>query len=472
MTARSRPQWWGGRGHVIFTVVVFVALASLDNAAIALIPSMVLPVSEALETSELAIGAITAVVILVSALTAVAWGYWGDRSSRKRLLLFGTGIWAAGAALSATSASFWHLLAWQAVTAVGLGSIASVGFSVISDFVRPARRGLAISVWGLSQGIGGVAGGLLASQLGAGDFRRPLLVLAVLGGAFGGLYLLTFDAPRGYRQPELDGMRSRGIEYEHRIDRSQLSGLWDTATNRWLIFQGLAAQMAYGSLIWVPLLYQEKVVAAGYSTEVATKTGGIFVALFQMGGLFSILAGHLGDRWQARDPSGRAKLSTIGVLGAIPFFLGFFFVPLRDLDVDPSASTVGLIGDVLVSLVSNPWAAGAFLLALGAGAFTGADAPNKLALIADVNVPEHRGTVFGVANFAGGVGRSSGTGLTALLAGSIERALAPPLNFAVGLAVFQVFFLPTGYCYWRAIKTSPGDAAAASATLRERAGRV
>jgi MFS family permease len=461
--------WWGSNGHIAFTIVVFVVLASLDNAAIALLPNMVLPISEELGTSEGAIGAITAVVILVTALTAVGWGYWGDRSSRKRLLLYGTGIWAAGAAASATSTGFWYLLLWQAVTALGLGSIASVGFSVISDFVRPKRRGLAMSFWGLSQGIGGLTGGLLASQLGAEDFRRPLIAIAILGGIFGLLYMVTFDPPRGFREPELEDLHNAGEKYEHHIDRDQIPLLFKTRTNRWLVLQGLTAQVAYGSLIWVPLLYQEKVIDAGYSTATGTKVGGIFVALFQIGGLFSILAGHLGDKWQARDPAGRAKLSSIGILGAIPFFVGFFFVPLRGLDVDPDGSTLALVGDVFVALFTNPWAAGAFVLALGAGALTGADSPNKFALISDVNVPEHRGTVFGVADLASGIGRSSGTGLTGLLAGTIETALPPPLNFAVGLASFQAFFLPTGYFYWRAIHSAPGDIARTRNTLSDRA---
>ena len=125
----SPQSWVGTRGHITFTIIVFVVLASLDNAAIALLPNMVLPISEALGTSQGGIGAITAVVILVTALTAVGCGYWGDRSSRKRLLIYGTGVWTAGAALSATSGNFWHLLAWQIVTAIGLGSIASVGKS-------------------------------------------------------------------------------------------------------------------------------------------------------------------------------------------------------------------------------------------------------------------------------------------------------------------------------------------------------
>jgi hypothetical protein len=86
-----------------------------------------------------------------------------------------------------------------------------------------------------------------------------------------------------------------------------------------------------------------------------------------------------------------------------------------------------------------------------------------------VNLPEHRGTIFGTANFANGIGRSAGNGMTGAVAGAFETALPPPLNWAVGLTVFQVFFLPTGYCYYRAAQTSPGDIEEVHSILGQRA---
>ena len=322
---RARPAWWGNPSHVVYTIIVFVVLASLDNAALAMIPSMVLPISDALDTTAGAIGLLTGATIFVAALTAVAWGYAGDSRTRKPLLFWGTFIWAGGSLMSATATTMWSLAAWQMLVAVGLGSIASVGFSVIADFVGPRRRGLAMSFWGLSQGIGVLVGGLLASQLGATDFRTPLIVIGIAGIAFALLYLTTFEAPRGFREPELAALYAAGDDYEYRIDRSQLPALFRRRTNLWLILQGLTAQVAYGSLIWVPLLYQEKVIAEGYSHATGTRVGGLFAALFTVGALFSILFGHLGDRLQRRTPRGRALLSAAGILGAVPVFLVFFW---------------------------------------------------------------------------------------------------------------------------------------------------
>ncbi len=459
----------GGRIHVIYTVVVFIVLASLDNAAIGAIPAMVQPLTSAFDVGQPAITFLTGAQILVTAIVGVAWGYAGDSRSRKRLLLWGTAIWAGALIASTTATTYVVFAAWQLVVAIGLGSIASVGFSVVSDLIAPRRRGLAMSFWGLSQGVGVLVGGLLASQLSAGSWQSPLRVIGVAGFVFAGLYLFTYDAPRGFREPELAALSEQGLEYEHRIDRSQLRALAQGRTNRWLILQGITAQIAYGSLIWVTLLYQEKVLAQGYSEATATKVGGLFAALFTVGALFSILAGHIGDRLQRRTLRGRALVSAVGILGAIPFFLVFFWVPLRGLEVTEGADTITLAGEVLASLVTNPWALVAFLSGVAAIALTSADSPNWFALISDVNLPEHRGTVFGVGNFTNGVGRAIGSALTGPIAKSLERSLPAPYNWALGLTVFQLFFLPTGWCYWKASKTCPSDIEDVRAIMRDRA---
>jgi hypothetical protein len=197
--------------------------------------------------------------------------------------------------------------------------------------------------------------------------------------------------------------------------------------------------------------------------------GGIFATLNAVGALASIIGGHVGDRWQARDPRGRALLSTIGILGAIPLFLVFFFVPLRGLEVTDGAGTWLLLRQVLAEVVTNPWVGAALATGILALVLTSVDSPNAFALIADVNLPEHRGTVFGAGNLANGLGRATGSSLASAAATAMERSLPPPANWAAALAAFQLFFLPTGYCYWRASHTSPEDVASLQATLAQRA---
>jgi predicted MFS family arabinose efflux permease len=118
---------------------------------------------------------------------------------------------------------------------------------------------------------------------------------------------------------------------------------------------------------------------------------------------------------------------------------------------------------------TEPSVAVSFLVALVALALTSANSPNWYALLADVNPPEHRGTVYSAGNLANGIGRAAGNGLT----GPVIRALAapfpPPVNYALGLALFQVFFVPTGLMYYLASRTSPQDIEEVRRLLDERA---
>ena len=468
---RIRPttaKWWGNRAHVVYTITVFVILASLDNAAIALYPALTKVMAADLDVSEARLGLVTALVILVSAVTAVGWGYYGDRSRRKPLMFWATLFWSLGLLMVARSQTLAELAWWSAVVGVGLGAIASVGFSVISDFIAPRRRGLAMSFWGLSQGTGGFFGILVGGVLGAENWRTPFVGLGLISIGVALVYLTTLDAPRARSEPELAEALAAGASYEFQIEKSDLALLWTTRTNRWLILQGLTAQLAYGSLIWVPLLYQSKVQALGYDLSTATAVGAVFGAVFQIGGVTSILTGHLGDRFQHRTAKARAIISMVGILGAIPFFIAFFFVPLTGLDIPTGEGSMAIVVATLASVVTNPYAASAFVLSVLALAFTSADSANWYALISDVNLPEHRGTAFGLGNLSNGISRTLGNGLTVLAAGLLTARFAAPWNYAMGLTAFQVFFIPTGLCYWMASKTCPADIARVRNLLTKR----
>jgi predicted MFS family arabinose efflux permease len=111
MNARSATS--GSRVHIVYTIVVFIVLASLDNAAIALIPSMIPQLEDTFGVGAAVLGILTATQIVVTAVTAVGWGYLADSGARKRLLLWGTLIWTAAMALSGYTTSFPVLLVAQ-----------------------------------------------------------------------------------------------------------------------------------------------------------------------------------------------------------------------------------------------------------------------------------------------------------------------------------------------------------------------
>jgi MFS family permease len=459
---------WGGAPHRVYSVVVFIVLASLDNVAIGLVPPLYSPIGKQFGVPEGAVGVVTAASFLVTAVAAVGWAYTGDRTNRKPLLMTGTAIWAVGIGGSGLAGNYPAFFALQMVASVGLGAVASVGFSVVSDLISPRRRGLVMSLWGLSQGVGTLAGTLLGGVLGAGDWRRPFLLLTGLGLAAVLAYLFTFDIRRGQSEPELAALFEAGGEYEHRISRDDLRGIFGRRTNVWLVLQGLTAQATFGSLVWLPRLLQAKAQQQGYPEATAIVVGSVFATLFQLGGVLSIIGGLVGDRLQRRTPSGRALVAAAGILAGIPFYVVLFFVPLA-VRVPAGAGTGGTVLAVLRSVVTEPTVTVSFLAALVALALTSANSPNWFALLADVNPPEHRGTVYSMGNLVNGVGRAAGNSLVGVVFRALTRALPPPLNYATGLALFQVFFIPTGVMYYLAARTSPPDIEAVRGLLRERA---
>jgi MFS family permease len=441
----------GGTAHRGYSVVVFVILASLDNVAIGLVPPLYGSIADEYRVDEAAIAVVTTVMFLLSAVAAIAWAYVGDRRDRKPVLIAGTLLWALGTGGTAFAGGYLTFLTAQVIAAIGLGAVASVGFSVVSDLISPRRRGLVMSFWGLSQGVGTLAGTLVGGLLGSQDWRRPFLAVTVVGVLAAAAYVFTYDIPRGDSQPELDG-----VAYDFRISRGDVTGILRRRTNVWLILQGLSAQVAFGSLVWLPVLFRSRAEHQGYSGGTAILVGSIFATLFQLGGALSILGGLVGDRLQRRTPRGRALVAAVGVFAAVPFYLVLFFVPMR-IDVPDGAGAGAVVSAVLRNVVSEPTVGAALATAVLALALTSANAPNWFAMIADVNPPEHRGTVYSLGNLVNGVGRAGGNALVGVAFRGLSAAFPPPLNYAVGLAAFQLFFLPTSVMYWLASKAVARD---------------
>src|SRR6266540_49503 len=422
MTSLDRPAPVRvGAVRRLYSVTVFIVLASLDNVAIGLVPPLYTPIGRALHQPESLVSLVTAISFLVTAVAAVGWAYVGDRTNRKPLLMIGTLVWSAGTGATALSGSFPAFLAAQILASIGL--------------------------------------------LGAADWRRPFLLLTAMGIAATLAYTLTYDIRRGQSEPDLAPLFEAGGEYEHRIGTRDLPGIAGRRSNIWLILQGLTAQMAFGSLVWLPRLFQAKVEALGYDERTAIKVGSIFAVLFQLGGVLSIVGGLIGDRLQRRTARGRALVAAFGILGGIPLYIVLFFAPLH-IDIPEGANVVLA---VLSSVLTEPTVAVSFVVALLALALTSANSPNWFALIVDVNPPEHRGTVYSAGNLVNGVGRALGNGMAGVVFRVLASRYQPPTNFAVGLAVFQLFFIPTGIMYYLASRTTPGDIATVRTMLRDRA---
>ena len=81
------------------------------------------------------------------------------------------------------------------------------------------------------------------------------------------------------------------------------------------------------------------------------------------------------------------------------------------------------------------------------------------------------GTMAGFLSVAIGLGVALGNALAGLSFGYLENSFAPPLNYALGLALFQLIFIPAGLCYYRLSKTTTGDIRQVKQILADRGQR-
>lgn len=84
--ARARTFSW----HQIYSVTLFLILASIDNTVFALLPTMTPLMAANLGVNEAALGMVIGLSSLTVACTAVYWEYRSDQGDRRTLLIMGT----------------------------------------------------------------------------------------------------------------------------------------------------------------------------------------------------------------------------------------------------------------------------------------------------------------------------------------------------------------------------------------------
>lgn len=399
--------------------------------------------------SEANLGFVTATFVALAALSAVLWGYQSDRLlKRKPLLLAGTVVWCTAMILTGLSQTFPLFLLFQLVTAVGVGAVASLGFSVVSDLVPAHRRGFALSLWSISQGLGAAFGALLASTVGAFNWQRPFFTLAALGLAMGGLYLFVPEPKRGAAEPELRPLFDSGKRYTKRIDRSALSRILSQPSTRWLLVQAFFFSFAFGVTVWIPRWAIAKVQAQGLELEAATVIGNGIVILFSIGSVASVYTGHLGDRLERQSARRRPYLAMLGSALSVPFFVLLFFLPLQGIPEMPTQSLTAYLSWTVRSFAASPFLILALILATVGNILQAADLPNWAAMITTLNPPEYRATAIGLSRLIRAGANALSIALGGLLFQRLQGTFSETTAFAIGLAVFQLVLLVSAACYW------------------------
>jgi EmrB/QacA subfamily drug resistance transporter len=161
MTGERRRTVWT---LAITSVALF--MGSLDNLVVTTaLPVIRVTLHASLPGLEWTVNAYT----LAFAVLLLTGSSLGERFGRRRMLLVGIAVFTLGSAAAALSPDAGALIAARMVQGVGAAVTTPLTLTILSAAVPPARRGLALGVWGavggLAIALGPVVGGAVVQGL-------------------------------------------------------------------------------------------------------------------------------------------------------------------------------------------------------------------------------------------------------------------------------------------------------------------
>jgi MFS family permease len=262
------------------------------------------------------LGTFGTIQYILQAISAPFWGFAADKYSRKKIIIFGTGIWGIWTLFCGLTQNFSQLLVIRAISGIGLGCLMPAAFSIISDAYPSARRGRTL---GTMEGIGWM--GIVVFTLVLGMLATPELwrwgfillgSLSVLSGLL--VWWLLEEPIRGASEPELSGKITEKDASQYTIRVKDIPRVLKIPTIWVAIAQGIT-----GTMPWVILsqfLITWFVNERGWTEQSATLAfAGIVIGTV----ISNIAGGYLGDAAEKVNPKyGRAVIGQVSVVSGIP----------------------------------------------------------------------------------------------------------------------------------------------------------
>ncbi|MBE3084660.1 MAG: MFS transporter [Bacteroidetes bacterium] len=366
-----------------FVVAIFFGFMLLHQSDKLLIGPLTARIMDTFNISMTQMGAVSTGALIVGAIFFPLWGYLYDRYSRSKLLALASFIWGSTTWLNALAPSYPFFLVTRASTGIDDSSYPGL-FSLISDYFGPQVRGKVYGLLQLTQPLGYLLGMILALFLGGViGWRNVFFITGSLGIVMSVvIYFGVKETRRGQSEPELAGLQEMGVyKFEWKIARD----LFKKRSLLLIFAQGFFGVFPWNVITYWFFVYLEK--ERGYESNSILFTMVPAVLILAAG---YPIGGALGDFFYKRNPSGRAIVSTIGVLtGAILLWF---------------TMQVPLDNQLL------------FMVLLCATAlFIPMASSNVVAIVYDITLPEIRSTANAVESFI----ESGGAALAPLIAGII-----------------------------------------------------
>ncbi len=261
---------------------------------------------------------------IAQTVSAPFWGYVSDKYSRKKVLIFGTGVWGIWTVLVGIVPSFNSMVWIRAISGLGLGCLMPATFSLLGDHFPQSKRGRALGVIGLVGLMGTVIGVLALGFVASAELWRWGFIGLGVASIISGLFMWAFieEPPRGAAEPELADIITHETEKRYEINVKDMLSTLKIPTIWAAILQGIT-----GSMPWVVMgiyFINWMIRELGYTNDISFSDPRgsaplIFAAIVVSAAFSNLIGGFIGDYAEKINwKYGRTVIGQFSVLIGVP----------------------------------------------------------------------------------------------------------------------------------------------------------
>jgi EmrB/QacA subfamily drug resistance transporter len=349
--------------------------------------------------------------MVAGAALAVPFGALGDRLGRRRLYLFGAGVFAVGSLVSATAPGMIPLIIGRALQGVGAGAMGTLALAMLVASVPRDQIGKLIGLWTAvtsgASALGPLIGGVLVSALG---WRSVFGINVVLMALVIPLVIreVPNDTPETRTKARVDVLGAALLTMSMIFIAGGLSLLEHNPFTSPVVW----GPVVIGLLVVAALVVQQRRSAMPLTDWAAIKVAPIPATLILLVILGMVLAGAmLQQTMLVQNVLGFSPL----IAGLVSFGASFMLVVLSPISplvmrriglgltsgLGLALTAAGLFGLSTMSETTGPWSVALYLAIMGAGLGFGMPAVSAGAMEA---VPrKSTGAVSGFLNLIGSI---------------------------------------------------------------------
>jgi MFS family permease len=298
------------RWYVLLLLTVAYALNVADRYVV---NTLIEPIKHEFGLSDLGVGLLTGTAVALFYCSAsVPMAIWGDRRSRKPIIVLAVSVWSLLTLLSGMSGTFWQFFAARLGVGIGEAGATPISQSLLSDKFPPRLRSFVFTLFVLGAAAGAAAGaslgGFLSDKYG---WRAALMIF----GAFG--FPLAFLIAMSVKEPMRGRFDQRHLSVKPSLSSTLHFMMKQRSLRHLFIGSSVVTFWSWGLIWWTPtFLLRSRGMSLG--------DGGSLLGLIHgLGGVVVTLA-TAGVMKLFADKDPRYPLWFVGVTTCIATIPAFF----------------------------------------------------------------------------------------------------------------------------------------------------